>query len=703
MGDAIDNSETTAMDSDTDLEMHPDTLPRTDQEANDGSLGMCDIDVHAPLPVDKVIEESGPNDFSKSKLLQSQDDIGIQLLCNAAADHDLDVRYHRNLIFEVFDERRRVVFRQNSPENSAVYSYCARKKHIAKQMLAEQGIPVPSGNIFREYESALRFFIQSGAVVTVKPADGNAGHGVTSGVSSEAEFSDAWEFAKKESRDIIVEQNIFGEDIRIIVVGGKAEAAYVRIPASVTGDGVHSVRELVAQKNAIRRLNPGLRIDPIKRFDLLERDGISLDYIPEPGDTLQLTSVANASAGGETVQVFDYLDQEILELAERGAKCFPGLVQVGVDLIYTSPDQWQPGLPRGYIIEVNSNPGICDTVFPSYGRSIDVPGKLVSHMFSDAGAQFSRKLPKSTVSLAEPYRYERFGRVFGKGNTRQAALIKQAAYALNLEVKQVAGELFRLTGDNGSCLFHNGMPDRVRMITRKVTRNREWMSTVLPKNSEYAAGQDTQLNRFRLFVVGGKLVSALHVYTSGDRGGLLRREVGDLVHPSIQTVLDKTLSAIFDPMSVGIEFWVGDISSDLSQQPWEVRDAVCNPNLFWHHFPSEGGGRDVAKALVSSVFDEVDFTDIPRVCARFVIRGHVQGVGFRRWLKLISILHSTTGWVRNNQEGDESVVEAVLEGTPSAINRLYTLCHSGPKSAQVDSVDRSELPCSGKSQFSVIS
>ncbi|MBY6211972.1 acylphosphatase [Microbulbifer agarilyticus] len=690
MHDAIESSGATISDE------------RSGLTAEENSVSVPSDRVQAPLPVEKVIQESGPNDFSASKFLQSQDDVGIQLLCNAAAALDLDVQYHGNLIFEVFDEHRRFVFRQNAPENSAVYAYCAREKHIAKQIMAMQGVPVPPGNLFRDYESALEFFKQSGVMVTVKPADGAAGHGVTSRISTESEFAKAWGVAINESREVIVEQHIFGEDIRILVVAGKAEAAYVRVPASVIGDGQNSIRELVAEKNAVRKRNPSLRIDPITRFDLLERCGLSLDYVPEDGETVQLTSVANASAGGETVQIFDYLDREVLEIAERAAKCFPGLLQVGVDLIYLSPEQWREGLPRGYIIEVNSNPAISDAVFPSYGRPIDVPDKLVSHMFSEAYTALSRSSLTGGIALAESYCYERYDRIFGKGSARQIALIKQAAYGLNLQVEQVADGLYRLVGENSSCLFHHGTPDRLRMISRKITRNSEWMASLMPSNTAVPPKDASTLKHYRLLVVGGKLVSALQIQSKPGRSGVVRREVGDLVHPSIQGVLQQTLASLFDPPLVGIDFDAEDLSSDLSSQPWKVKDAVCNPNLSWHHFPSAGAGRNVARALVASVFDDLNCSSVSKTCERFVIRGDVQGVGFRRWLKLIAILHSVSGWVRNYRVEGEPILEAVVEGTPAAINRLYTLCHRGPKSARVDAIDRSVQSCSGKSEFSVI-
>ena len=654
------------------------------------------------LPIEAIIRESGENDYSASPLQNSQDDIGIQLLCNAAALQGLDVRYHRRLIFEVFNEERSVVFRQNSPANSAVYTYCARQKDIAKKLMASHGVPVPCGSVFSDYDSALHFFQQLGMTATVKPADGSSGYGVTSGVTTEEQFSDAWAFAQEESPNVIVEQNISGKDIRVIVIAGEAQAAYVREPAHVVGDGKLTIRELVDNKNLLRKKNPSLRLDLIKRFDLLERNGRSLEDIPAAGEKVVLTSVANASAGGETVQVFDYLPQELKDIAEKAAKCFPGLVQVGVDLIQVSPESWRPGSPQAYVIEVNSNPGICDAVLPSYGPSIDIPGKLISHVFSEQGARLAASHPEVAIVLAESYPYQDYDQILGEGETRQMALIQQAAYRLNINVEPLTNNVYWLVGERDRCLFRSGMPEGVCMVTRKVTRNRDWMEAILPGNPLYPVKDVRTLNRFRLLVIGSKIVSALLIRQSGSVREMTRIEVGDLLHPSVLPIVDQTLTALFDPPVVGIDLYANDISSDMDHQPWRVLDAMSNPNLAWHHFPDQGLGRDVAAELVRATIPCSLDAPIPRVCEKFIVRGDVQQVGFRRWLKLKALQHGVSGWARNRQEGEERILETVVEGSRTAIAYLYTLCQQGPETASVQSIERSQQPCTGKTQFSII-
>ncbi|TLM78412.1 acylphosphatase [Microbulbifer harenosus] len=657
------------------------------------------------FPVESIVRESVENDYSNSPFLHVRDDIGISLLCHAANAMNLEVQRHRKLIFEVRDGQRSIVFRQNSPENSAVYAYCARQKHIAKKLMADAGVPVPAGDVFEDYPSALRYFLEFGGEVAVKPSDGSSGAGVSCGIGGEDEFNRAWKLARHHSARVIVEQNLTGQDIRVIVIGGKAEAAYVRTPAHVVGDGIHSIRDLMERKNRIRRNNPSLRYDPLRNVDLLERRNISLDTIPSTGERVQLASVANTSAGGETVEVLGLLDAESRRIAERAALCFPGLVQVGVDLMYCGVVPSAAHSPV-YVIEVNSNPGICDAVFPSYGRAVDVPGKLLRHVLSTTTAASPRRLQ---VALAPVYRFSQFPRAFYQGERRQADLIKQAAFAHNLEIETLSDTVLRLRHGKFSCLFHGAIPECVRLVSRKITRNNDWMAEVLPCSEPHqqagmgeGAGDESgrRLNHYRVLVIGNKVVAALYSQTApqGMQTQVSRMDVSELIHPSVLSVLERTLQVIFDPFIAGIDLLMEDISRDACSQRWQVVNAVCNPHLGRHHFPDEGLPRDVAAVLLRELFPELP-DSATRVACRVLVCGKVQHVGFRRWLKLMAVRHAVSGWVRNLEDGR---VEAVLEGTERAVAQMVEQCKVGPLSAAVTHTEVESAPCFSRCSFSVL-
>ena len=72
------------------------------------------------------------------------------------------------------------------------------------------------------------------------------------------------------------------------------------------------------------------------------------------------------------------------------------------------------------------------------------------------------------------------------------------------------------------------------------------------------------------------------------------------------------------------------------------------------------------------------------IIRRVVVRGRVQGVGYRAWTEGSAILNGLDGWVRNRRDG---AVEAVFAGLAEAVDGMIDACRRGPYSARVDTVD----------------
>jgi acylphosphatase len=70
-----------------------------------------------------------------------------------------------------------------------------------------------------------------------------------------------------------------------------------------------------------------------------------------------------------------------------------------------------------------------------------------------------------------------------------------------------------------------------------------------------------------------------------------------------------------------------------------------------------------------------------------IIRGRVQGVGYRDFTEREARARGLTGWVRNRRDGS---VEAVLAGPPAAVADMIAACRRGPFNARVDAVDERE-------------
>src|SRR5690348_12081600 len=72
---------------------------------------------------------------------------------------------------------------------------------------------------------------------------------------------------------------------------------------------------------------------------------------------------------------------------------------------------------------------------------------------------------------------------------------------------------------------------------------------------------------------------------------------------------------------------------------------------------------------------------------KFVIRGRVQGVGFRWFVEREAHMLGIAGWVRNNHDGS---VEVLAMGTRDQLLGLGSRLRQGPRAARVDDVEESE-------------
>lgn len=84
------------------------------------------------------------------------------------------------------------------------------------------------------------------------------------------------------------------------------------------------------------------------------------------------------------------------------------------------------------------------------------------------------------------------------------------------------------------------------------------------------------------------------------------------------------------------------------------------------------------------------------ITQHLIIRGHVQGVGYRWSMVQAAQQRGVQGWVRNRRDGS---VEALITGTAEAVQSLIDWAHQGPPHARVDAVDvRSVSAPSGPSE-----
>lgn len=77
----------------------------------------------------------------------------------------------------------------------------------------------------------------------------------------------------------------------------------------------------------------------------------------------------------------------------------------------------------------------------------------------------------------------------------------------------------------------------------------------------------------------------------------------------------------------------------------------------------------------------------PIIIRHVLVRGRVQGVGFRAFVEHHALQRGLSGWVRNRRDG---AVEAVFAGPAKTVNGMISACRVGPLSGRVDVLDQRE-------------
>lgn len=261
-----------------------------------------------------------------------------------------------------------------------------RDKEKTKQVLMSKGIAMPEGKEFTKEntnEEVLEYAGKLGYPVVVKPTDGSFGKGVFTNITSAGELEHTLDYMRNDLdyEKIIVEQYIPGKEYRLYVVDHEVVGAMNRIPANVTGDGINSIQALIDIKNKERSLNPRLVSCPIvvnkEVEDYIGRKGYTLDSIPDKEEYVQLIDKTNISIGGDPVDVFDTISDEVKNAAIEALHGIPGLTHGAVDLIVHEETK------KPYIIELNPTANLGGLLFPIKGKARDIPKAIIDYYFPE--------------------------------------------------------------------------------------------------------------------------------------------------------------------------------------------------------------------------------------------------------------------------------------------------------------------------------
>jgi len=282
------------------------------------------------------------------------------------------------------NEKTHFFYRTRGDKVSNEATEIGTDKAKAKQLLADEGISVPEGFTFHRTDAVSKVAIKAvemGFPLVLKPTHGSLGKGVVIGILTKDELKESISYVLSEFDydDYMIERHIEGEDVRVYVIEEQVIAAIKRIPANVTGDGYHTIGELIDQKNKRRKENPQTSTRLIKKDTTLKnyltQQELHLEYIMDKDQTVYLKGQSNISAGGDSVDVTDKLTEDIKNLSVQAVKAIPGLNQAGLDLIVNKDG--------ASIIEINTTAGISLHTFPVHGEPRNIAEKIIDYYFPE--------------------------------------------------------------------------------------------------------------------------------------------------------------------------------------------------------------------------------------------------------------------------------------------------------------------------------
>ncbi len=254
---------------------------------------------------------------------------------------------------------RSVLTRESLSElTTAVAMSRCDDKRVTRRVLQRAGVRVARGAEVAggDLTAALSLLGDVGEVV-VKPARGEQGRGITVGVRDAAALERAVDLALRNCPDVLVEELVPGEDLRVLVIDHEVVAAAVRRPAEVVGDGHRDVTALVQETSRRRQRATGgesrIPLDEVTA-EVVAESGYVMDDVVPAGERLRVRRTANLHTGGTIEDVTARLHPEVAQAAVRASRAID-IPVTGLDFLVPDVDG-----PEHVFVEANERPGLAN-------------------------------------------------------------------------------------------------------------------------------------------------------------------------------------------------------------------------------------------------------------------------------------------------------------------------------------------------------
>ena len=311
----------------------------------------------------------------------NQQYLGRELLSRGAQLTLLDKP--RQILLAEWGGRQELFHEINSRLMPHVWMEVCSNKHLCLQVMANNGFSVPRGGKFKlqDLDQMLSFAYEVDFPVVLKPNFGTQGYLVFAAIESAAELYQACLHASSlvaDDSDFLLESKFCGDEYRVLLLTTGQFAVLRRDPPKIIGDGVSSIKDLVAKESERRASDFSNCLRPILldfvAESYLQQQGLSVHSVLKEGQEVCVRPNSNLYTGGFATDVTSEIHPEYISMLMNLFKVFPNLPYVGVDLMTKSISQY---LSEHVILELNTMPAIGPHHAPAAGMAHNVAGWLV--------------------------------------------------------------------------------------------------------------------------------------------------------------------------------------------------------------------------------------------------------------------------------------------------------------------------------------
>lgn len=261
-----------------------------------------------------------------------------------------------------------------------VVPHLMENKQVTKILLKENGFSTPDSKLYCSMTNAQNdYFLYQQKKIVIKPKSTNFGIGISFVLPNEKkEYLKALEEAFLHDDSVLIETFCHGKEYRFLIIGTQVVGIVHRIPAHIIGDGIHTIKELVHQKNHdptfYRPIETHLRLQSEEKQSL-QKQNLTIHSIPKKGKKIFLRKNSNVSTGGDAIDVTDQIHKSYLDIATNAASAI-GATICGVDMMISH--RKKPADKKNHaIIELNYNPVLFFHAFPNKGKKRNVAKPLL--------------------------------------------------------------------------------------------------------------------------------------------------------------------------------------------------------------------------------------------------------------------------------------------------------------------------------------